>query len=384
MDRLRRKDLKELIEKRDLSVSIFMPAHRMSTETRQDPIRLKNLLDGAEKRLKDLGLKPQEAEGFLDAGRRLVDTPFFWNYQSDGLALFLAPGFFVHYRLPWSFEELLVVARRFHVKPLLPLLARDGLFYILALSQKEVRVLQASRSSVRRVELSEMPRGMADALKYDVYQQSLQFHTGTPAPSPAGRRPAVFHGQGGGTDDAKENILRYFRLVDGGLQEMLREERSPLVLAGVAYLLPLYRRANTYPHLLEKGITGNPEDLPDEALHERAWKIVEPLFLESQRKDFSRYLDLSGTDLVSCEIRDILPGAHDGRVETLFVARGANLWGAFLAEKRGIVPAGGPEPGAEDLLDLAAVQTLIHGGTVHVVDPGLLAGKEPLGAVFRY
>lgn len=33
----------------------------------------------------------------------------------------------------------------------------------------------------------------------------------------------------------------------------------PLVLAGVEYLLPIYRRANTYPYLLDGGVTGNPE-----------------------------------------------------------------------------------------------------------------------------
>jgi hypothetical protein len=30
------------------------------------------------------------------------------------------------------------------------------------------------------------------------------------------------------------------------------------VLAGVEYLLPIYREANTYPHLLAEGIHGNP------------------------------------------------------------------------------------------------------------------------------
>jgi hypothetical protein len=41
-----------------------------------------------------------------------------------------------------------VVTDRFHIKPLLPLLSGDGRFYVLALSQSEVRLLQGTRYSV--------------------------------------------------------------------------------------------------------------------------------------------------------------------------------------------------------------------------------------------
>jgi hypothetical protein len=62
--------------------------------------------------------------------------------------LFLSPGAFHSYRLPLSFGELAVISDRYHLKPLLPLLAGDGSFYVLALSQNEVRLLGASRYGV--------------------------------------------------------------------------------------------------------------------------------------------------------------------------------------------------------------------------------------------
>lgn len=384
MERLERKDLKELIEERDQCVSIFMPTHRMGPETRQDPIRLKNALTEAEKKLQDMGSKSSEAKAFLEPAYRLLGRQDFWKHQGDGLAIFLSPNLFRRYRLPVPFDELLVVARRFHVKPLLALFAADGLFYILTLSQNGVRLLQASRHSMREVELEEMPEGLSDALKYDVYEQSLQFHTQTAAPAAPGRRAAMFHGQGGGDDDAKDRILRYFRQVDGGLQELLREGQAPLVLAGVEFLFPLYLQASTYARTLGKGVPGSPEGMSDETLHARAWEIVEPLFLETQRKDFSRYLDLSAGPRASSDIQAIVPASREGRVDTLFVARGVRRWGTLSLDGKEIIPADRPEAGIEDLLDLAAVQTLLHGGTVHVLPAGDMEGQGPIAALFRY
>ncbi len=49
MDVLRKADWEELIEHVSIPcISIYMPTHRASVETRQDPIRLKNLLRDCE------------------------------------------------------------------------------------------------------------------------------------------------------------------------------------------------------------------------------------------------------------------------------------------------------------------------------------------------
>ena len=44
-------------------------------------------------------------------------------------------------------------------------------------------------------------------------------------------------------------------------------EHAPLVLAGVEFLHPIFREATTYQHLLEQGLTGNPEGKSAQQLH---------------------------------------------------------------------------------------------------------------------
>ena len=375
-------ELTTLIEKPEgVCVSIFMPTHRMSTETLQNPIRFKNLMQQAEEQLVTGGLRGQAARDLLEPSRKLDDYQF-WQHQSDGLAIFISTNVFRYYCLPLNFEELVVVTDRFHVKPLLPLLTSDGKFYILALSQNEVRLLQGTRYSVSEVDLADVPQSIAEALKYDDPEKQLQFHTGTP--QVGGDRTGMFHGQGAGNDEQKDRLLRYFRKVDRGLQELLKNQRSPLVLAGVDYLLPIYKEANTYPCLMDEGITGNPEELKAEQLHSSAWEIVQPHFEQAQQDVINRYQELAGTGQTANTIRDVVSAAYYQRVESLFVPVGVQQWGLFNPSSSEVQLHQEHEPGDEDLMDFAAIQTILNGGTVYAVEHEKVPGDERLAAIFRY
>jgi len=380
-------DLRTLTSKSSgLCVSIYLPTHRAGRETRQGPIRLKNLLGEAEEGLIASGFRIPDAQELLQPARRLLQDGLFWQHQSDGLAIFLSRKMFRYYCLPLDFDALAVVADRFHVKPLLPLFSSDGRFYVMALSQNEARLLQGTRYSVSEVDLEGVPTSLTEALRYDDPEKRLQFHTSTRTPGGRGERPATFHGHGVGSNDVKSNLLRFFHRVDEGLRELLRYEQAPLVLAGVDYLLPIYQEANTYPYLVDQGIEGNPGDLSAEELHKYAWDIVRPLFMVAQKEAAAQYRRLAGvgSEQVSNDLGEIIPAAHQGRVETLFVAVGVQQWGSLDLGTNVVQLHEEAEPSSEDLLDLAAVQTLLNGGTVFAVEPERMPDETSLAAVFRY
>jgi hypothetical protein len=385
MNIISRKNLKKLGKKRDgWHVSIFVPTHQAGSEIQQDPIRLKNLVREAEQHLNDAGLRSPEAEELLEPALSLVQDRNFWQIQSDGLAIFLSSEIADHYRLPLDFQELVVVADRFHLKPLLPLLSGDGQFFILALSQDEVRLLLGTRYKVGEVDLAGTPTSFAEALRLDDPEKQLQFHTATGPAGGRGGRAASFHGHGGATKDDKVDLLRYFHKVDEGVQNLLAGEKAPLVLAGVDYLLPLYREANTYAHLIEEGIEGNPDDLSMEELHQDAWVLVESHFLEERDAAADRFRQLASTDSASDDLAEIVPAAHHGRVETLFVSLDHQQWGAYDPETNEIRLRRELKPGDQDLMDFAAVQVLLHGGSVYAAEAEQLPVGAPLAALFRY
>jgi hypothetical protein len=353
-------------------VSIYLPTHRTGSD--QDRIRWKNLLGDAEERLKANGLRAPDARAFLVKGKDLLEDALFWRNQSDGLVGFFSPdGGFRYFRLPVSFEETVIVGTRFHIKPLLPILNGDGRFFLLAMSQNQIRVLQGSSHLVEELNIEGLPASLADALRFDDKEEPLNYHT---RPTSGGGWAAVFHGHGVGIDDEKDDLLRYFQMIDKGLRDLLTNEKSPLVLASVEYLQPIYRQANTYPHLLPEGIHGSPDRLSNKQLHSQAWPLVEPLFHHVREQASARYQQLAGTGQTTNDIEAVLKAAYGGQVGTLFVTSNHISWGTFdptttkvdLQEDAGL--------GNEDTTNLAAIYTLLHGGAVFGVVNGDMPDKN--------
>ncbi len=194
----------------------------------------------------------------------------------------------------------------------------------------------------------------------------------------------MISGHGAEPDDTKDNLLKYFRLIDRGLRDLLRNEGTPLVLAGVDYLFPIYREANTHPRLIAEGIPGNPQGISPDVLHRSALKIVGPYFRKAEQDAVAQYRQSSGTGLTSTDLREIVPAAVHGRVGTLFAASDRQQWGFFHRETGNIECHEQMEAGSEDLLELAAVQTFLNGGSVFILPPERMPDKGDLNAVFRY
>jgi hypothetical protein len=187
-----------------------------------------------------------------------------------------------------------------------------------------------------------------------------------------------------GSQDEQDNVLRYFWLVDRGLQGAVKHNSIPMVLAAVERLYPIYKEANTYPHLLGEGITGNPEGVSPDDLHRQAWALVEPHFRREQEKAAARYRQLAGTGRTANDLSEIVPAAYHGRVECLFVAVGRQQWGDYDPGTSQVSIHPEPQSGDFDVLDLAATQTLLHGGAVYAVEAAAVPDAALLAAILRY
>lgn len=384
-------ELKHLVPKTDgPCVSIYMPLHRPGTTAQEDAIRLAGLLRHAHELLAERGFSTSAAEDLLKPVREILKEDLFWQHPGDGLAIFISQDTSRYYWIPLQPRQMVIVGKHLHIVPLLPLFMEHAVFYTLALSLNEVRLLRSTPHSSMRVELpKDVPRSLAEVLKYDDFEQQHQLYTGTPGwgGGKLSRPGAVFYGQGVGSDVEKDSILRYFQKVDKGLHPLLSQETAPLVVAGVDYLLPIYREANSYPHLIEEGIAGNPDHKSEEELREEAWAIAHPLFEKAQHEAIDRYMQFIGTGQTSDSVEEIVPAAYHGQVDTLFVASGAERWGAFDPITNVIeiheVPEG-PGPGDEDLLNLAALYTLWNQGTVYTLLPDRVPDRATLAALLRY
>ena len=114
--------------------------------------------------------------------------------------------------------------------------------------------------------------------------------------------------------------------------------------------------------------------------------IFQPYFEQIRQEAKKRYQQLSGqhSHLASDDLDRILPAALHGQVELLFVAVGAQQWGEFDPVSAEVVQHEAYRPGYEDLLDRAAVLTLLSNGTVLPVRKDQVPGQNFAAAILRY
>lgn len=121
-------------------------------------------------------------------------------------------------------------------------------------------------------------------------------------------------------------------------------------------------------------------------LQEKAWAIVAPLYQQERQKAIDAYQHLAGTgDKHAIHmIEQIVPAAYYQAIATLLVAVGIERWGVFDPAHNVLAIHNERRPGNEDLLDFAAVYTLLNGGAVHIVDPQAMPAGVPVAAILRY
>jgi hypothetical protein len=364
-------------------ISIYIPTHRTGEEVSKmmDQKTLKNKLKelGGEVSLKQLS--DSEKENLFKPVNELIEDHEFWRHQSDGLAIFINQDEFHYYRLPVYFEEFSYVSDHFYLKPLLPYMNDNAQFYLLTLSLKGARLFEGFAHQIDEIDMDDLfPAGFKDSVGYDYVEKNLQFHTGE-----SGNDKAIYHGHGKGKEEEKSETLKFFRDINDGLMELLRDKEAPLVLAAVDFLVPLYREVNEYKNLVDEFIPGNPEHEDIILLHEKARDMLKEYFNRHRKEKIAAFEKALSDAKASFKEEEIVPAAVNQRVDTLFVRNREDLWGLFDIEKNKALIHDKKSGQNVCLLNLAAVHTILNGGDVFLLDAEEM--PEPaskLNAIFRY
>lgn len=348
-------------------ISLYIPTFRAGLETRQSPIHLKNLLTELERDLSEKGLRWDDLEQLLGEVRAKLDEPDFWQHQGDGLAVFVNSEKTKWFELPYAVEASQHVGTTFDITGLLPMLSGDGRYYLLAVSQNDVRLFDAMRHKFTELDIEGLPKGMDEALWADDPERQLQFHSGAGPAASGGGRSAMFYGTGdeGNMEQLKVDYKRYFDKVDAALAPLFKRQSTPVVLAGVGYLLPIYRQANSSARLLEAEIHGNQDRATAEDLHKASWEAVAPHFEAETAATLDRFHAQFGTGLASADIPEMTEAAQAGRVDTLLVSQSV-------------------QPENKLASNSLAIETLQKGGKVVTLPAETMPNGACIAAVYRY
>jgi len=366
-------------------VSIFIPTNR-SGNFEEDRIRFKNALSDAVDQLTDesiLGDKAVEkpkATKYLSSAYELLENEEFWKHLSDGLAVFAKEGHFSYFTVPVDFPKFVQVHDHFYLRHLLPLLDKDNRFFVLALSMNEVRFFEGRENSITPVIIADLvPMGKEDMMVENEHEPQINTHGGQGGVS-------VYHGQGGGKDDKKAELVKYFRTVDDGLMEMLHDEDAPLIIYAVDYEIPIYREISKYSNIYDEHISGNPDNEDPVLIHEKAWSVISGHFEDTLKEKLGHFNQSLAEDKASFSVNHIVPAAINGKVELLYADKDTEaLWGVFNEQKNSVTIHQERQPDSVCLLNKAAIGTVQNGGDVYNVPrEGFPRIASLLNAIYRY
>jgi len=348
-----------------------MPTHLLDRAVEGDHVAFKNLVRDAEEQLTRMGVSQESIEGLMGDARKLVSDSPFWRDDAPGLAYFASSLGSHAVRLASAVPQSVHVGTRHTITPLLPLLAATDTFFVLALSRNGARLYLADNLRLHELPLpGDMPRfqDFLDTLEMDRNTQFKASRVG----QGGGRRSTNF-GQGEGEENMKKYLLDYFRIVDNSVVQQIGKANRPLVLAGIDYLLPIYRQASRYRGIVNGGVAVNPSDLDRTQLHTMAWEIVNPMFKRKEHAALEQLAALAGTGRTSTSLDDVAVAASEGRVQNLFVA-----------VNDGPSNGTGFDASTATLVNAAAVDTLATGGDIVAVSRGQIYDDAPMAAVFRF
>ncbi|WNH07781.1 hypothetical protein [Thalassobellus suaedae] len=385
MPLLSKKEIAELHQiNQENCISIFIPTHRAGKEVLQekDALSLKVQLQDVKKKLAKKGIHKTTINTITAPVQQLIDNTLFWRQQSDGLAIFIADNYFKTYTLPIYFEAFNYIANAFYLKPLMPLFVGDGRFYLMNLEIGKVKLHECTQHSITEISIDDLiPENIQDSVGYDYEDKNLQFRT-----QQSGAVQAIFHGQEAATGKRKNEIKTYFRAINDGIKPLLKDEKTPLIIASQDYLFDIYKEANTYSNLYDKNINTNLKVTNILDLHELAWEKISPIFDQKRKDKIARFLEVQGTGKTAIGIERILPKAFQGKIDTLFCENLADIFGSYKLENDTVSVTETEENDTTiSLMNLAAIKTFLTGGAVYLLDKETMPNQHSkINALYRY
>lgn len=255
-------------------VTIYLPYISANAATNPMQIALKDALKDAERQLKAAGATEKIIRKTLRPGRALaIEATAFWPHNHEGMALLLHDHLFRMYRLPAETAVLRVqVGRCFALEPLTHLLSENKAFALLVLDRHATQLYVGDRYHLAPAPLKNFPADMKQTLNIDEFPSWRELHG--VAPAYMGKGSEGYHSQYNVAEVNKQLLTQFFRIIDRRLHRYLTDRQLPLVVAGVAYLLPLYRAVNTYSGLVANGFHGSFRRANLGVLRKRAWNAL--------------------------------------------------------------------------------------------------------------
>jgi hypothetical protein len=179
-------------------------------------------------------------------------------------------------------------------------------------------------------------------------------------------------------------MRQYARQINRALALVVGGHDLPMVIAGTEPLVSIYRSVNSYPHLLEDVIEGNPDSKLDAELVSEVRPILDRMYND----ELLRLRELFGARQAQgravTDLADVARAATFGAVDTLLVDIEQSIDGD-IDEQTGLITTASDDGGSiYGVTDEIARRVLLSRGRVLAVRSDDVPGNGAAAALLRY
>jgi hypothetical protein len=156
------------------------------------------------------------------------------------------------------------------------------------------------------------------------------------------------------------------------------------LLAGQTELLEAFRKTSQYENLVDTDLEVTDEHADNKKLFRQAKGRIEARLNQERDQRLETYYNSIATPLTNSMPETVIPAAFYSQVRSLFVEKGAHIWGSFDAQNNRLEMHANREEGDDCLVEKAAVQTILNGGEVFVMEKEKMPKGATIAALMRY
>ncbi|MFQ4141047.1 hypothetical protein [Chlorogloeopsis sp. ULAP02] len=341
------------------ALSILLPTHRTWPDNKQDPIRVKNLVDEAINRLR-AEFSNRELEPLLKRLESLV-SEIDYPYTLDGLALYVSHDFAKLYYLPFPVPARVVIDQTFATRDLVYGMHRALRYWVLLLSQASTRLLAGTGETLEEVKDQNFPMqmtgpGATTALPYDADSSYV--------------------------DDRHR---RFFQQVDSVFTSYAKDDELPLVVGGVDRQISFFQEITQNPSSIAGTLSGNFDKATIPELSPQVWSIIQTVREAQQINALQELNNAVGAQKVVSAIEEVWQLAQEGRGKLLLIEKNYHVPAIITEDGRlKLVDSSGGTEVMDDAVDEIIEVVLAKGGKVAIVNDEALSAHQHIALILRY
>ena len=307
----------------------------------------------AELRRLKLQLQQTETSATVDELLRPLEalsTPDFWREAKSTLVAYRSMTTLTHWHLPVELPELVSVGPKAVICPLLSHLQANRRFYLLAMNGERAILYRGSAFQLEPVHVE--------------LQEAL-------VPVGAGR----------GAEECADPLPRV-RAIERGVAQAMAELPLPLLVSAPERELWMFRSVARFEDMVSFGLVGDMVEMAPEALHARAWPMVQAHLEDREVDVLDRWGLLSTSNRATDDLTAIARASAMGRVRELIVDREAVVLGHLDRETGLLLGANRRE--RNNVLEELAESVCLHGGEVFRLRHDRMPTRSPIAATLRW